>query len=84
NNLQLPIAIQLAIFLNHTRYYGNAISPNDVGQWAGVSVGLVINCSNCVMIALLDQHDTFICFPTPDSDNAEHAQQYVKSKSCPE
>ncbi|KIK35238.1 hypothetical protein CY34DRAFT_96470 [Suillus luteus UH-Slu-Lm8-n1] len=84
NNPQLPIAIQLAIFLNRAGHYGNAISPEDVGQWAGVSVGSVINCSNCVMIAILDQHDTFICFPAPDSEDAERARQYVESKSCPE
>ncbi|KIK33749.1 hypothetical protein CY34DRAFT_99065, partial [Suillus luteus UH-Slu-Lm8-n1] len=84
NNPQLPVAIQLAIFLNHAVHYGNVISPEDVGQWAGVSVGSVINCSNHVMIALLDQHDTFICFPTPDSKDAKHAQQFVESRSCPE
>jgi hypothetical protein len=32
NNPQLPIAIQLAIFLNCAGHYGNAISPEDVGQ----------------------------------------------------
>jgi hypothetical protein len=84
NNPQLPIAIQLAIFLNRAGHYGNAISPDDVGQWAGVSVGSVINCSNRVMIALLDQHDTFINFPAPDSEDAERARQYVEAKSCPE
>jgi hypothetical protein len=46
NNSQLPIAIQLAIFLNHAGHYGNSISLLDVSQWAGVSVGSVINCTN--------------------------------------
>lgn len=84
NNPQLPIAIQLAIFLNRAGHYGNAVSPEDVGQWAGVSVGTVINCSNRIMIALLDQHDTFISFPTADSEDAELARQYSESKTCPE
>ena len=47
NNLQLPISIQLAIFLNHAGHYGNVISPEDVAQWAGVSVGSVVNCTPC-------------------------------------
>jgi len=84
NNPQLPVAIQLAIFLNRVGHYGNAISPEDVGQWAGVSVGSVINCTNRVMIALLDQHDAFISFPTPDSEDAELSRQFAESRSCPE
>ena len=51
---QLPIAIQLGIFLNHAGHYGNAISPEDVAQWAGVSAGSVVNCTNQVMAAILD------------------------------
>ncbi|KAF9222989.1 hypothetical protein BS17DRAFT_836590 [Gyrodon lividus] len=35
HNRQLPIAIQLTIFLNHAGHYGNAISPEYVAQWAG-------------------------------------------------
>jgi hypothetical protein len=31
------------------------------------------------MITLLDQHNTFICFSTPDSNDAECAHQFVKS-----
>jgi hypothetical protein len=30
NNLQLPVSIQLAIFLNWAGHYGNAISTEDV------------------------------------------------------
>ncbi|KAG2046465.1 hypothetical protein BDR06DRAFT_899196, partial [Suillus hirtellus] len=63
NNPQLPISIQLAIFLNQAGHYGNTITLEDVAQWAGVSVGSVVNCTNCVMIAVLDAHDQFICFP---------------------
>lgn len=32
NNLQLPVSIQLAIFLNCAGHYGNAISPEDMAQ----------------------------------------------------
>ncbi|KAG1889174.1 hypothetical protein F4604DRAFT_1915023 [Suillus subluteus] len=32
NSLQLPIIIQLAIFLNYAGHYSNTISPDDVGQ----------------------------------------------------
>lgn len=84
NNPQLPVAVQLAIFLNRAGHYGNAISPEDVAQWAGVSIGSVINCSNRVMVAILDLHDTFIVFPALDSDDAEQARRFVEARSCPE
>ncbi|KAG1728035.1 uncharacterized protein EDB91DRAFT_1253620 [Suillus paluster] len=38
NNPQLPISIQLAIFLNWAGHYGNAITLQDVTQWAGICV----------------------------------------------
>ncbi|KAF9220937.1 hypothetical protein BS17DRAFT_797445 [Gyrodon lividus] len=75
-NCQLPIVIQLAIFLNHAGHYGNAISPEDVAQWAGVSVGSVINCTNHVMVSILDQHDDFVIFPSLDSQDMENARSY--------
>ncbi|KIK99274.1 hypothetical protein PAXRUDRAFT_132433, partial [Paxillus rubicundulus Ve08.2h10] len=60
NNKQLLIAIQLSIFLNHIGHYGNTCSPEDIAQWAGVNVGMVINCMHCVMAAILNQHDQYI------------------------
>ncbi|KAG2059217.1 hypothetical protein BDR06DRAFT_860497, partial [Suillus hirtellus] len=42
NNPQLPISIQLTIFLNHAGHYSNVISLEDVAQWAGISVGSVV------------------------------------------
>ncbi|KAG2071486.1 hypothetical protein BDR04DRAFT_1194035, partial [Suillus decipiens] len=75
NNMQLPVAVQLAIFLNHIGHYGNTISPEDVAQWAGVSVSLV---------TILDLHDTFIAFPTLDLDDVENAHKFVEERSCPE
>jgi hypothetical protein len=46
NNPQLPVAVQLAIFLSCAGHYGNAASNQDICQWAGVSVGSVTNCTN--------------------------------------
>ncbi|KIK96222.1 hypothetical protein PAXRUDRAFT_138979, partial [Paxillus rubicundulus Ve08.2h10] len=83
-NCQLPIAIQLAIFLNHAGHYGNAISPEYVAQWTGISVGSVINCTNRVMVAISDQHDTFIQFPGLNSEDVAHARVYMQNCSCPE
>ena len=71
NRPQLPISIQLAIFLNCAGHYGNAISLEDIAQWASVSVGSVRNCSNQVMVALLQQHDHFLAIPAEDSEDAE-------------
>ena len=84
NNPQLPVAIQLAIFLNRAGHYGNAISLEDVAQWAGISIGSVVNCTNRVMGALLDQHDHFVGFPALDSQDAEHARDFVQSQTCSE
>lgn len=74
---QLPVAVQLAIFLNRAGHYGNAISVFDVALWAGVSEGSVVNCTNRVMTALLAQHDTFIKFPGPDSADRANAKAYA-------
>ena len=82
NNPQLPVVIQLAIVLNRAGHYRNAIMPEDVAQWAGVSVGSVINCTNRVMVALLDQHDHFIYIPEADSEDAELAHLSVAQKTC--
>lgn len=49
NNHQLPIALQLAIFVNHVDHYGHVISNEDICQWVGVSVGFVTNYTNRIM-----------------------------------
>jgi hypothetical protein len=84
NNPQLPVSIQLAIFLNRAGHYGNAITLENVAQWAGVSVGSVVNCTNRVMIAVLDAHDQFICFPAGNSEDADLARKFAESRTCPE
>ena len=60
NNFNTPealVKVQLAIFLFCTGHYGNAASPKVIGHWAGVSPGMVVNCTNCVMVALLSLHN---------------------------
>ncbi|KIK78627.1 hypothetical protein PAXRUDRAFT_50374, partial [Paxillus rubicundulus Ve08.2h10] len=79
NNKKLPIAIQLGIFFNCAGHYINACSPEDIAQWAGVSVGTVINCMHCVMVAILDQHDQYISMPP--SRDMRQAQQFTKSQT---
>ena len=83
NNLQLPVSIQLAVFLNRAGHYGNAISPEDVSQWAGVSVGSVINCTHRVMVSLLSHHNEYIQVPPADSEDLELARNFVEERSCP-
>ncbi|KAG2073944.1 hypothetical protein BDR04DRAFT_1009325, partial [Suillus decipiens] len=83
NNRQLPIALQLAIFLNLAGHYGNAIANEYVCQWAGISIGSVTNCTNCIMITLLERHDDFIFFPSLNSTDAARAREYI-SKICPQ
>ncbi|KAF9224255.1 hypothetical protein BS17DRAFT_795716 [Gyrodon lividus] len=47
-------------------------------------VGSVINCTNHVMVAILDQHDTFMQFPVLDSEDVKIAHAYTQEHSCPE
>ncbi|KAG2746065.1 hypothetical protein P692DRAFT_201694805, partial [Suillus brevipes Sb2] len=41
HNPQLPVPVQLAIFLNSVGHYRNAATMEDIVDWAGVSVGTV-------------------------------------------
>jgi len=70
SNQQLPVWFQLAIFLNGVGHYGNAATTQDIAEWAGVAVGTVYNCYQCVMLSLLHWHDAVIHFNpignTPD------------------
>ena len=82
NNSQLPVYIQLYIFLFHAGHYGNASTPEDTAQWARVSVGRVEKSIDCVIIALLSCHDQAIHFP--DAAEKEHSKLYVDKAVCPE
>jgi hypothetical protein len=79
---QLPVHIQLAIFLFRAGHYGNAASPEDIAQWAGVSVGAVKTCTDRVVVAILSLHDDAIHLP--DAAEKEDAKLYVESQTCPE
>ena len=82
NNRQLPVSVQLAIFLNRVGHYGNSSSPEDIAQWAGVSVGTVVNCTNRVMASLLAQHDAFINIPHVYSNDTRQARLYAEFQTC--
>ncbi|KIO04350.1 hypothetical protein M404DRAFT_127669 [Pisolithus tinctorius Marx 270] len=81
-NRQLAVAVQLAIFLFRAEHYGNAVSPEDVAQWASVSVGSVVNCMNRVMVAILDEHDRFINILSEDLQEMERARVFTESHTC--
>ncbi|KAG2064170.1 hypothetical protein BDR04DRAFT_1035994 [Suillus decipiens] len=85
NNSQLPIPIQLAVFLNSIGHYGNAATMQDLAEYAGVSIITVYNCFKRVMIALLKYHDDAIHFNPLDQEDQEEwkrAQQWVEEKTC--
>jgi hypothetical protein len=79
---QQPVPVQLAIFLVRVGHYGNASSPEDVAQWAGVCVGTVINATNRCLVAFLALHDQAVMMP-PEEEK-EHAKEYVEQVTCPE
>jgi len=64
------------------RHYDNAVSPEAIGHWAGVSPGTVTNVTNCVMAALLTLHNKLIHLPTPEEK--EDAKEWAAGKVCPE
>ena len=82
NNSQLPVYIQLYIFLFRAGHYGNASSPEDTAQWAGISVGGVEKCTDRVIVALLSCHDEAIHLP--DATEKESSKSYVGNAVCPE
>ncbi|KIK77201.1 hypothetical protein PAXRUDRAFT_167526, partial [Paxillus rubicundulus Ve08.2h10] len=87
NNPQLPVHIQLAIFLNAAGHYGNTATSQDMAVWAGVSVGTVHNCYKRVMITILDHHNKFIHFNQENSADIaekERAKAHVEAKTCTE
>ncbi|KAJ8579961.1 hypothetical protein M405DRAFT_892540 [Rhizopogon salebrosus TDB-379] len=87
NNPQLAVPVQLAIFLNGIGHYGNAATPEDVAEWAGVSLGTVYNCYNRVMIAILHHHDALMFFdPLDPVDQAdrERSKCWVEEGTCKE
>ena len=82
NSDQLPVYIQLYIFLFCAGHYGNASSPEDTAQWAGISVGGVEKCTDRVIVALLSCHDEAIHLP--DAAEKERSKSYVDNAVCPE
>lgn len=87
NNPQLPVPVQLAIFLNGIGHYGNAATPDNIAEWAGVSIGTIYNCYHRVMIAILHHHDTLMFFdPLDPVDQAdkERAKCWVEAQTCKE
>ena len=79
---QLPVPTQLAIFLVRLGHYGNSSAPEYVAQWAGVSVGTVINSTYRCLVAFLALHDEVVMMP-PEEEK-EQAKAYVEAATCPE
>ncbi|KAG1719537.1 uncharacterized protein EDB91DRAFT_1257571 [Suillus paluster] len=69
NNPQLPVTVQLAIFLNGIDHYDNAATTEDISDWVGVSVGTIYNCYKQVMIVILQLHDQAINFDPLDHED---------------
>ncbi|KAG2069352.1 hypothetical protein BDR04DRAFT_1128883 [Suillus decipiens] len=80
NNPQLPIPIQLAIFLNAIGHYGNAATREDLADWAGVSIGTIYNCWK-------RHHDDAIHYDPldrEDQNERKRAKQWVEERTCRE
>lgn len=77
---QTPPYIQLAIVLFRFGHDGNAASVESIAQWAGVSAGLVVKCTQRVIVAFLSLHDSVIRWPT--EAEKDEAKAWVESASC--
>jgi hypothetical protein len=77
---QMPLDEQLAITLFRFGHYGNAASVEAIGQWAGISAGMVVNATRRVMTAFLTLHDTVIRWPSVREK--EEAKEWVEAASC--
>ncbi|KIK14151.1 hypothetical protein PISMIDRAFT_17487 [Pisolithus microcarpus 441] len=71
NNPQLPVSVQLTIFLNGVSHYGNGATMEDIAEWAGVSIGMVYKCYCRVMITLLQLHNDVIHFDPMEPEDQE-------------
>jgi hypothetical protein len=76
---QFPVEWQLAITLYCIGHYKNVASVEKVAHWAGVSVGMVVNATQQVIIAFLAMHDKVIHWPNAEK---EEAKQWVEDTSC--
>lgn len=79
NNPQTDIRVQLAVVLYRLGHYGNAASVAHIADWAGISIGSVINFTRRVLVALLDLHDT--AFPGVLPEMAEKSKEWAR-KVC--
>jgi hypothetical protein len=76
------VEVQLAVFLVRLGHYGNASSPEDVAQWAGICVGTVINATNRCLVTFLGLHNEAVMM-LPEEEK-ECAKEYVEQVTCPE
>lgn len=83
NSPQLPVEVQLAIYLARAGHYGNGSSVVEIATWAGVLVGLVRKATVRVMIALISLHNLAIRLPT-DTEKEASKQWVEDSLKCPE
>lgn len=81
HNEQIPVWIQLAIFLNRIGHYGNLATLDDIGEWAGVSAGTVSNCTRRCMVAIITHHDQAIRLPT--AEEKERSKQWAEAAVLP-
>lgn len=79
---QMSVREQFAIAMYRFGHDGNAASVEDIAQWAGVSVGMVLNATRRVMVALLGLHDSAIHWP--DDEEKEEAKEWVEETVCAE
>ena len=58
------------------------LTSQDISEWAGVSVGLVQNCTDHIMVVILEQHDKFVYIPGEGVEDMELAQSFAAQKTC--
>jgi len=75
NNSQVPVELQLSVFLYRMGRYGNGASIQDVARIAGCSEGSVENFTGRCLTAIESLHHLFVRKPT--AEEKEREKQWI-------
>ncbi|KAF8588607.1 hypothetical protein K439DRAFT_1239636, partial [Ramaria rubella] len=78
-----PLNFQLAVVLYQFRHFGNAVSMQKVGLWAGLGYGTVDKCTRWVMKAMCYESFRRVVMRWLNENQKEEASWWVESRSCP-
>ncbi|KAF7375528.1 hypothetical protein MSAN_00441000 [Mycena sanguinolenta] len=75
---QTPVDIQVAVMLYQFGHSGNGVSLQTVSWWLGLGKGTILQCTCCVITAILGTGmlKKYVCMPT--AAEKEHVKEWVE------